>query len=74
MLTGDKLETAIEVAKSCNLIAPDYEIVFMKHPIASIREVLEESRQRITNSLCKYTLVIEGTVLSKITNDEEIEK
>lgn len=40
MLTGDKLETAIEVAKSCNLIAPDYEIVLMKPSITPIRQVL----------------------------------
>jgi magnesium-transporting ATPase (P-type) len=30
MLTGDKLETAIEVGKACNLIRNDYELILFK--------------------------------------------
>ena len=30
MLTGDKLETAIEIAKSCQLIQPDMKVIVIK--------------------------------------------
>jgi magnesium-transporting ATPase (P-type) len=30
MLTGDKLETAIEIGKACSLIEPEYEVILMK--------------------------------------------
>jgi P-type E1-E2 ATPase len=30
MLTGDKLETAVEVGKSCGLISPESKLVYLK--------------------------------------------
>lgn len=30
MLTGDKMETAENIAKSCNLIQPDFEVLKYK--------------------------------------------
>lgn len=30
VLTGDKMETAIEIAKSCNMIKPGYKMIILK--------------------------------------------
>lgn len=38
MLTGDKLETALEVGKSCNLIESDYEVIVLRDTVRPIKE------------------------------------
>jgi magnesium-transporting ATPase (P-type) len=43
MLTGDKLETAIEIAKACNLIGSDYEVILFRKSSKDIRDFIRES-------------------------------
>ena len=38
MLTGDKLETALEVGKSCNLIEGSYEVIVIRDTARPIKE------------------------------------
>lgn len=66
MLSGDKLETALEVGKSCNLIEGDYEVIVMRDTVRSIKDQFEDNRRLISSSLRKYSLVIEGSILAII--------
>lgn len=47
MLTGDKMETAENIAKSCNLIQPDFEIMRYSCP----------SKDRILTTLQQLSLM-----------------
>ena len=43
VLTGDKEETAIEIAKSCNLIQPNMEVItIFSAVVTEIKETLED--------------------------------
>jgi magnesium-transporting ATPase (P-type) len=48
VLTGDKQETAIEIAKSCKLIQPDMKLVILT---SSSIEELQTKLKLLTNSL-----------------------
>jgi magnesium-transporting ATPase (P-type) len=41
MLTGDKFETAYEVAKSCKLIEPSYEVIECKSSEVPIKRYID---------------------------------
>ncbi len=47
MLTGDKLETAENIAKSCNLITDDMNVYIVKLTAISPLEKLEELKAKI---------------------------
>lgn len=53
MLTGDKLETAIEIAKSCQVIQDDMRVVILAKPQ---REALQKKLQRVLSILNVDTL------------------
>jgi magnesium-transporting ATPase (P-type) len=42
MLTGDKLETAIEIGKACNLIGSEYEVVLFRKTSNDVRTFIRE--------------------------------
>ena len=48
MLTGDKLETAENIAKSCNLILPNMNILYIR----------EETANELENNLVSISTVI----------------
>ena len=88
VLTGDKEETAIEIAKSCNLIQPDMEVIeIFLNSTLSTKDYLTELSQSfgifditdfkqldiVKNSLnMKLALVVNGTCLSFILENEEL--
>ena len=48
MLTGDKPETAINIAKSCRLLKPDTKILHLHTPVMStIRKVIAKGMQQL---------------------------
>ena len=80
MLTGDKLETAQNIAKSCKLISPDMDIIHVEYnkiidnnPIKNLKNYLtfltKSSFSKNINN--RYCLLITGDVLSKIFASEE---
>lgn len=71
MLTGDKMETAENIAKSCNLIQPQFEILRYECPDRAM--VLETLRLLVkkAESLDKQkALMIEGNDLTPIIGNE----
>ncbi len=65
MLTGDKLETAINIGRSCNLILPDTELVRITHiqGPAEFADSLDAAHDKLSNpahSETQYALVIDG--------------
>jgi magnesium-transporting ATPase (P-type) len=66
MLTGDKMETAENIAKSCNLIQPNFqvlrylwkekEIVSVQHYLANLLRKAEKWRSQNL----KVSLLVEG--------------
>jgi magnesium-transporting ATPase (P-type) len=66
VLTGDKRETAINIAYNCSLITKDMEIIkFDKEHLSDIKEYHDSLIQKKNE---KRSLVIEGEVLKFITN------
>ena len=87
MLTGDKEETAIEIAKSCNLVQQDMEIVtFFGVSSAEIRHSLMEMNERYHLSTSTFkqldaaknsfvtsiAIAVNGIGLSVISEDPEL--
>ena len=80
MLTGDKLETARNIAKSCKLITPDMKIIHVEYnkiidnnPTKNLKNYLRflTKSNFSKNNTNKYCLLINGDVLSKIFASEE---
>lgn len=76
MLTGDKMETAENIAKSCNLIQPNFQILKYvwreKEPI-SIQHYLANllrKAENIRSQNQKVSLLVEGEYITPILNDE----
>ena len=71
MLTGDKMETAENIARSCNLFSETMEIVVMdsfeneviKEKIASLKE---------ENNKGESGLLIDGSTLEIVFSDKEM--
>jgi magnesium-transporting ATPase (P-type) len=75
MLTGDKLETAENIAFSCNLINENFEI----YKIQTFRDCdrfccqqAVRKNQRLKNLGIKRGIIIEATALKKILSDQEM--
>ena len=75
MLTGDKLETAKNIAYSCKLITHDMNLIYVEYnkiidnnPIKNLKNYLSfiEKSNFNKNSNKRYCLLIKGEVLSKI--------
>lgn len=79
MLTGDKMETAENIAKSCRLIQPSFHVLYMKGEEAQAlkSQLLTQARPQLDECIkkgIKVTLVIEGDALSLLLNDPECQK
>jgi len=77
MLTGDKLETAENIGKSCSLIQPDFAILRINFPPATLSDqiqahLIENYEIALLNNSIKKkkALLIEGAHLSMILADE----
>lgn len=71
MLTGDKLETAENIAKSCKLILEDFECLVMsdKNPKVirkMITEVLWEKFKNLKENNVRKCFLIEGDCLKVV--------
>ena len=80
MLTGDKLETAKNIAYSCKLITPDMNLIYVEYnriidnnPTKNLKNYLRflTKSNFNKNNNKKYCLLIKGEVLSKIFASEE---
>ena len=80
MLTGDKLETAKNIANSCKLITPDMNLINVEYnkiidynPIKNLKQYLTFLlKSNFNNDINKkYCLLIKGDTLSRILSSEE---
>lgn len=73
MLTGDKLETAENIAKSCNLIQPGFQVMQCAEKTrAAVQETLLHHRKAydyFTKQGIKKALIVEGESLAIIFGD-----
>lgn len=77
MLTGDKLETAINVGHACNLIRKDSRMVILAHEEAedvhSVATKLQRGFRMVEESDGEHTvMVIDGHSLTKIVGEPEL--
>jgi magnesium-transporting ATPase (P-type) len=71
MLTGDKMETAEEIAKSCNLIQPSYRILrFSGSSVLNNLDDWEHIKLQYPND--NFTLIIGGDQLSEIFANQNL--
>ena len=78
MLTGDKLETAENVGKCCQLIEPDMSVMRMSHTdLVECKKYMDECvdiyKLCIANNK-KKALLIEGDALSIITSNQDLKE
>jgi phospholipid-transporting ATPase len=67
MLTGDKLETAVNISKTCGLVGENSVVCKLKNPKAEkCFEKLEKFLEKIGESHCDAFLVIEGESLEVV--------
>ena len=80
MLTGDKLETAKNIAKSCKLITPDMNLIYIEYnkildsnPVKNLKNYLKSliKSNFYNNNNKKNCLLINGDILSRILSSEE---
>ena len=77
MLTGDKLETAENIAKSCKLIQGDYTVMrFSEKDEKSLNHKLVDNKE--TYDLCikekrKKSFLVEGESLALIIGHKQME-
>lgn len=76
MLTGDKIENSLEVAKMCNLISQERCIYFTLRNVQSFQEFAENIKNNIDSIKQdpNYCLIIDGKTLAYFDNLEEKEK
>ena len=77
MLTGDKIENSIEVAKMCNLITQEGCIQFTLRNIKTFEEFRESLRitfESLFSSNPDYCLIVDGKTLAYFEKLEEHEK
>lgn len=69
MLTGDKLETAENIARSCNLITPETHVMEVREqdPTNGLVRAYKQCGEHQKNNR-KVSLVVEGTALASIVH------
>lgn len=77
MLTGDKLETAENIAKSCRLIQPDMTVIQIADKnlndlTKNLLGTAMATSDRITAEKGKKTMLVEGEALGMIFDDEKL--
>ena len=66
MLTGDKLETAENIGRSCNLLQDNMDVFFLTPGCESVK-VFNEVADHIVNIYqTKRAIIIEGIVLASL--------
>ena len=70
VLTGDKTETAVDIAFSCNLFSKGTELVFLTTSTcnAPLHECLASAQKRLEQTCCG--LVIDGQTLQRILEEK----
>ena len=64
MLTGDKLETAESIARSCNLITPKMKVLYFdKQKDEEIKKQMKDNQLEAQNHLGNLAIIVEGTSL-----------
>lgn len=77
MLTGDKMETAENIAKSCNLIQRGFEVLKCSFPERTDQGILNSmtelriQAEELFRQGTKMTFMLEGTDLAEITKGED---
>jgi magnesium-transporting ATPase (P-type) len=71
MITGDKIETAINIGRSCGLIEPgSEELIISSETLLSIKKSLNKAfsliREDETQTKLPLTIVFSGATFSKI--------
>ncbi|CAD8148969.1 unnamed protein product [Paramecium pentaurelia] len=78
MLTGDKLETAENIAKSCRLIQNDFMV--MKYSETDLNKLrVQLSENKLTYQACikekkKKSILVEGESLVILTNNQQLKR
>lgn len=83
MLTGDKVETAISIGFSCNLLEPNFELLIVKRPeelgqrlsemgLEVNEKTLKEAGDDHSPASGNLALIIDGTVLSELTSNQDL--
>ncbi|CAD8136462.1 unnamed protein product [Paramecium pentaurelia] len=78
MLTGDKLETAENIAKSCRLIQNDFMV--MKYSETDLNKLrFQLSENKLTYQACikerkKKSILVEGESLVMLTNNQQLKR
>ena len=64
VLTGDKIETAINIGYSCQLLNDDLEKIYIDGvDVEAVNSCLEKGLSKIKNSKKQYALIISGDAL-----------
>ncbi|CAD8146015.1 unnamed protein product [Paramecium octaurelia] len=72
MLTGDKLETAENIGRSCNLLQDNMDVFFLTPGCESIKIFNEIADHIIHKQSTKRAIIIEGIVLATLIDDEKL--
>lgn len=76
MLTGDKMETAENIAFSCNLIQPGFQVLKCYFPERTTQGVIKSmtelrySAEEFFKQGQRMTMMVEGTDLAEITKED----
>jgi magnesium-transporting ATPase (P-type) len=71
MLTGDKLETAENIAISCNLISPDAPLLYIvQEEPEELESTLKSYFKQVFTGQKSYSLMVSGESLKVILQDE----
>ena len=76
MLTGDQFNTAENIARSCKLIKPDFEIFKLRTPtqVADFcSKAFIERNENLMRQKKRRALIVEATALTSITEKPELE-
>ena len=75
MLTGDKLETAENIAKSCNLIQKDFNLFRLStNELTDLEknlDVIDRKSEELTEMKISNGLIMEGVILSHIMGNKQ---
>jgi len=73
MLTGDKTETAIEVARACKLFTDHTKFIDLTDISSFGRIILSQNKNLSNQNEEQYALIINGEVLTAIMESENNE-
>ena len=77
MLTGDKTETAVQIAQTCHIIpavpSEDLLLIYLRgSSVSSVRDSLHQALTKLGNSTHLFAcLIFEGKILNYILNDDD---